>query len=112
MQANYRPICVSPHIVILVPIGDMLIHVGVKMGKSVPLIVKPSHTIESIKDKIREMEGIPPDSQRLMFCGKELNNGCTLFDYNIKEYSVICNMPIEMKGKYLLTLGACAIGLQ
>ena len=102
MQANYKSICVSPHLVILVPIGGMPICVWMQMGKSITLIVKPSHTIESIKDKIHEMEGIHPDSQRLMYYEKELNNGCTLFDYNIKEDSVIYCVPVDIKCKYLL----------
>lgn len=61
----------------------------------IPLIVKRSLTIEAIKDKIHEMGGIPSDRQRLMYGVKELDNGCTLSNYEIEEESTIYNVPVE-----------------
>jgi len=47
--------------------------------------VEPSNTLEDVKAKIQIMEGVPPDQQRLMFGGKQLNDQRILSDYEIKE---------------------------
>ena len=70
-------------------------------GTTIPLIMKPSGTIESVKDKIYEKGGIPPEQQWPMYHGKELDNGCTLSDYEIEEEAVIYSVPFEIKGKYV-----------
>ncbi|XP_034261309.2 NEDD8 [Pantherophis guttatus] len=75
----------------------MLIKVKTLTGKEIEIDIEPTDKVERIKERVEEKEGIPPQQQRLIYSGKQMNDEKTAADYKIQGGSVL-HLVLALRG--------------
>ncbi|KAI8808844.1 ubiquitin [Cladochytrium replicatum] len=75
----------------------VMIKVKTLTGKEIEIDIEPDDKVVRIKQRVEEKEGIPPEQQRLIFGGKQMNDDRTAQDYNIEGGSVL-HLVLALRG--------------
>jgi hypothetical protein len=92
-----QPLDVNPKTGDLRLRGGIMIKVKTLTGKEIEIDIELTDTVERIKERVEEKEGIPPVQQRLIFAGKQMNDDKTAKDYNIEGGSVL-HLVLALRG--------------
>jgi ubiquitin len=91
------PAFVAPSLIRGIPRGGMQLFVKTLTGKTVTIDVEEGESIEDVKAKISEKEGIPPEQQRLIFGGQQLQDAKTLQDYDVGDDATL-HLVLRLRG--------------